>query len=880
MAGSGNRIAHWWARLTGQADADLDRELRAHLDQEEEEQRDAGLSPQQARDAAKRAFGPKLIAIEDTRAAWGGLFIEQRLRDVSIGVRSLWRTKWITAAAILTLAIGIGANTALFSVIDAVLLRTLPYNNPERLVMLTQPGPDGRSNNQFAPTMLFDWRQHSTTFEGFAVIRRGRANFVIGGEPVQLFGQLVSANLFDLLGAPPLLGRTFAADEGRPGRDAVLVLSYGLWQTQFNGDPAIVGRSVIVNSQPRTIIGVMPATFDLLDRNCGYWSPFPLDAHARWAEGRYFELLGRLRPGVTTAQAGRDLRDIMDRFEQDAPSPGLLGGHNPIDPIPVLRYAVGDLRPVLLVLWAAVACVLVIACTNVAGLLLVRSTMRHHEMAVRGSLGATRGRLVAQLLTESLTLAAIGGLLGLFVARLGVQGLLAMVPAGITLPPAGTIGPNSNVLLFTIGLIVITGVLFGLVPAWRASNPVLTTPLRQGGRGEAGGTSGSRGRLRGSTIVIEVALAMVLLICAGLLGRSLLYLRAVNPGFNDRHVLTVSIATAGPAYRTDAQQAAYFMRLLTAVREVPGVRAAAYVDFLPIMGAGAGSEVHRDDQSLQEVGVGTLVRSISPQYFQTLSIPILSGRDFTDRDDVDRPRVALVNQAFVDRVFNGQNPIGRKVSVFWGAQAVVEIIGVVGNVRYSSLGHDEGATLYWPEFQKILGRGSIVVQTQDDPTQSANAIAGAIRSVDRGIPVGAMRPFTDLRADASARTRFSVALLGAFAVIAMLLALVGMFGVLAHGVAQRTPEIGVRLALGAAPSTIFRMILREGMRPALVGVLLGAAGAAAVTRLLVSQLSGVEPTDAITFAGVGLLLIIATAIAVCLPALRAAHVDPLVALRE
>jgi predicted permease len=875
------RIRHWWDRITGRADADLDRELRAHLELEEIEQLEAGLTPQQARDAARRAFGRAMLVKDDTRAAWGWTAVEHRVRDVRVGLRALWRTKWLTAAAIITLAIGIGANTALFSVIDAVLLRTLPFRDPRQLVMITQKPAAADANRQFAPTTFFDWKQHNESFSDLAAIRSVRANLIAGGDPIQLLGQNVSANLFNLLGAQPALGRTFTPDEGLPNGNHVLVLSYGLWQQHFRADPAIVGRTVTFNGRAAVVIGVMPPTFDLLDAGAAFWTPFSLDPNARWNEGRYLQLIGRLRAGVTTAQAAFDLRTILDRFEQDAPTPALYGGRDPIAPVPVVDYSVGDLRQVLLALWAAVACVLVIACANVAGLLLVRSSMRQHEMAVRGSLGATRGRLVAQLLTESLTLAAIGGSLGLFVAWAGVHALLALVPAGVSLPGTAQIGLNPSVLLFTFGLTSVTGAVFGIVPAWRASNPALT-PLRQGGRGEVGGRSrgGGGGRLRGSAIIVQVALAMVLLVCAGLLGRSLAYLHAVNPGFSDRGVLTVNVATAGPAYRTDPQQAAYFARVLTRVREVPGVRFAAVVDHLPIAGSGPGSEVHREGQPLTELGYGTLVRSISPQYFAALAIPMLRGRDLTDQDTADRPRVAIVNQAFVDRVCNGENPIGRRVSVFWGAQAVVEIVGVVGNVRYTSLAHEEGSTLYWPEAQMPLGRMSLVVQTQDEPMMFAGAIARAIRSVDKDLPVPGLRYLTDLRADARARTRFSVTLLGAFATIAMLLALVGLFGMLAHGVAQRTPEIGLRIAVGAEPVRIFRMILTEGMRLSLAGIFAGSASAAAVTRLIASQLSGVEPTDTLTFAGGAFLLIVATFAAVSLPALRAAHIDPLAALRE
>jgi putative ABC transport system permease protein len=874
------RAKRWWDRLTGRADADLDRELRAHLALEEEEQRDAGRTARDARDGARRALGNLPLIREDTRAAWGWTAIERAARDVRYGLRGLWRTKWLSAAAVITLALGIGANTALFSVVDAVLLHALPFREPRQLVMVTQDSAGLQQTvDTFAPTTFFDWRRHAQSFIDLAAIHKIRVNLLVRGEPLQAQAQEVSPNVFDLLGLQPVLGRTMTPQEGLPGRNHVVILSYRLWQERFDGDPAVIGQAVTLNGKPRTIIGVLPSTFELLTSEPSLWVPLALNPDVRWDEGRYLQVLGRLRPGARPAQAALELGAITDRLGTDAPLPVLSGVHDRVALVGLLDHSVGDLRYMLLVLLAAVACVLVVACTNVAGLLLARATTRQRELALRVSLGATRGRLIAQLLTESLTLAAIGGGLGLLVAWSGVHALIALVPPGIEVPRVDQIGPNLTVLGFTLAIILATGVLFGVFPAWHASSPALAMPLRHGARGSVGG--GSR-RLRGGLVIVEVALAMVLLVGAALLARSFAYLRTVNPGFSDHHVLTVNVAPAGAAYDSNAQQAAFFARALARVREVPGVRRAAVIDYLPVTGIEAATDVRAEGERDPTPGqMPTLVRSISPQYFATLAIPLLQGRDLTDQDTPDRPRALIVNQALVDRVFGGGvNPIGRRLVVFWGARLTGEIVGVVGNVRYQSLAREEGPTLYWAEAQQPHRPMHLVAQTDDEPALFTGAITRAIRSIDKEVPLGTMKTLADLRADAAALTRFSVTLLGAFASIAMLLALVGLFGVVAHGVAQRTPEIGVRLALGAAPGTILRMVLREGMQLVLAGVIAGTAVAFGVTRLLVNQLSGVNPTDSLTFIEVAVLLSCAAFAAVCLPALRAAHVDPVVALQQ
>jgi putative ABC transport system permease protein len=885
-----HRFGSWFARLGKgcQREDDLDRELRSHLDLEAEEQREAGLPATEASYAARRALGNAALVKEEVREMWGWQGLDRLKQDLHYGLRTLWRAKWISIAAVATLALGIGANTALFSVVDTVLLRSLPFPDSGRLMTLGQrDSHTGSITDYFAPTTFFDWRSQNHSFESMAAVETVgdiQMTFAGSGEPVQVSGQAVSATFLDVLGVRPVLGRTFRPDEDLPNGNKVALVSYALWQSRFGASPAAVGERITIDGFPFTVIGVLPPDFEFLG-NPSFWVPRGLDPNARWTEGRDIQIVARLRPGASIPQAETDLTTLTHRIERDGP-PILTGGDNEATLTPLIASYVGEVRPALLVLLGAVLCVLLIACANVANLLLARATTRHREMAVRASLGASRGRLIRQLLTESMVLTCVGGLLGVLVAWWGARFLLGLVPPSMPIPRLGQLRPNLGILAFTLGVTVATAFLVGLVPAFQASRKDVALSIRHGGRTLGGGSG-----VRGSLVTVEIALAAVLLIAAGLLLRTFAHLRAVDPGFSDRNVLACHLKLPDAQYQ-GAQESAYFAKLLERVRSLPGVRSAAAIDELPVSGAGGGTWVHVEGTSEPPPGqqLNVMVRTVTPGYFATLGVPMRAGRDFTDADtgvlDISKPidpatspLKLIVNQALVDRFLPGENPLGRRLAIFWGQTLVGEIVGVVSNVRYRSLAEEAEPTFYWPEAQRPRGNMHLVIRTAGQPVDWVSAVRGAVRSVDPNVPVAEVETLSEVVSLASSRTRFSLVLLAAFAGIALTLAAVGLFGVMAYSVAQRTQEIGVRMALGAKPSGIVGMVLKNGMTLALTGLAAGALGAIGLTRFIATQLFGVKALDPWSFAlALGLLLAVAT-LAAYLPARRAAKVDPMVALR-
>ena len=878
---------HGWFTIR-RLDEDFQKELEAHLALLTEENLRRGLTPEEARRVARLRLGGVTQLRETHRELHGLPWIEALVRDIRYALRALWRARWVSLAAVATLALGIGANTALFSVVDAVLLRSLPFQEPDRLVMLGQRDPHrAGTNSYFAPTTFFDWRSQNHSFASMSAVEDIRVTLAGRGEPVQLAGQAVSASFLDVLGVRPILGRTFRPDEDFPNRNNVALVSYALWQSRFDGSPAVVGQSVTVEGFPFTVIGVLPPDFEFVSSLPSLWVPFGRDPNARWTEGRDIQIVARLRPGASVAQAQADLTAVSRRLERDGPVI-LTGIGSEAKLTPLIESYVGEVRPALLVLLGAVLCVLLIACTNVANLLLARATTRQREMAVRTSLGASRGRLVRQLLTESLVLAGIGGALGLLVAWWGAQFLVALVPKNMPIARLEEMRPNLTILAFTLGVTVATAFLVGLVPAFQASRQDLALSLRQGGRGAVG----SSGRLRSGLVVLEVALAMVLLIAAGLLLRTFSYLRGIDPGFNDRNVLACHLMVPHAQYRTGVQQSAFFAQVLERVRSLPGVRSAAAIDHMPVSGHGASTWVHVAGRPEPPPGeqLDALARSVTPGYFATLGVPLYAGRDFTDadtgvidvsklQDPVSSRLKLIVNRGLVDRFLPGENLLGRRLAIFWGQTLVGEIVGVVGNVRYQSLAEEEEPTFYWPEAQRPHADMHLVIRTEGQPAEWVGAVRGAVRSVDPNVPVADVQTLTDVVALSSSRTRFSLVLLGAFASIALLLAAVGLFGVMAYNVAQRTQEIGVRMALGARPAAIIGMVLTDGMRLVLMGLVAGVAAATGLTRFLSTQLYGVKPADGLTFAAVAVTLTATALAAVFLPARRASTIEPVTALR-
>ncbi|HEV2381806.1 MAG TPA: ABC transporter permease [Terriglobia bacterium] len=870
-------------------DQDFQQELDSHLSLLTEENLRRGLSPEEARRAARVRLGGVTQLRETHRELHGLPSIETFAQDIRYALRTLRRAKWISLAAVATLALGIGANTAVFSVVDTVLLRSLPFHEPDRLVMLAQRDPrtGAGANTYFAPTTFFDWSSQNHSFTSMSAVEDFQATLAGRGEPVQLAGQAVSASFLGVLGVRPVLGRNFAADEDFPNRNNVALLSYALWQSRFGGSRAALGQSITLNGFPVTVIGVLPPDFEFLSSLPSLWVPLGLDPSARWSEGRDIQIVARLRPGASVEQAQIDLTTLTRRLGRDGPVI-LTGTDTEATLMPLIESYVGEVRPALLVLLGAVLCVLLIAYTNVANLLLARSTARRREMAVRASLGASRGRLVRQLLTESLVLAGIGGVLGVLVAWWGARFLVGLVPASMPIPRLEELGPNFTILAFTLAMTLATAFLVGLVPASQASRQEVSLSMWHGGRGTAGGG----GRLRGGLVVLEVAMAMMLLVGAGLLLRTFSHLRAINPGFSDRNVLACHVMVPEAQYRTGVQQAAFFAQVLERIRRLPGVRSAAAIDHLPVSGHGSSTWIHVAGRPEPPPGqqLDALARSVTPGYFATLGVPLYAGRDFTDADtgvlDVSKkidpatsPLKLIVNQALVDRFLPGENPLGQRLGIFWGQTLVGEIVGVVGNVRYQSLAEPEEPTFYWPEAQRPHHDMHLVVRTEGRPADWVGAVRGAVRSVDPSVPVADVQTLTDVVALASSRTRFSLVLLAAFASIALLLAAVGLFGVMAYNVAQRTAEIGVRMALGAKPAAIIAMMLWDGMRLVLIGLVGGIGAAAGLTRFLSTELYGVKATDGLTFVTVTLTLLATALAAVFLPARRASNVEPVTALR-
>ena len=870
-----------------QVEQELDEEFGYHVERKTDQYIAQGLPPEAARRAAMRDMDGIERRKEECRDTRRVNLIRDLVQDARYGLRNLCRAKWISVAAVATLALGIGTNTALFSVVYTVLLRSLPFPDSDRLMIIVQHDPrTGASNDLFAPTTFFDWRAQNHSFQSMSAVVTMQVTFTGRKEPVQLTAQSVSASFLDVLGVPPLLGRTFRPDEDLPNRNNVVLISYALWQNDFGGSQTVVGQTVTVDGFPVTVIGVLPRDFEFLSNLPSLWMPLGRDPNARWTEGRDFRIVARLRSGASVAQAQTDLTTVNQRLERDGPLI-LTGTNTQVRLQPLIESYVAEVRPALVVLLGAVLCILLIACANVANLLLARATTRKHEMAVRVSLGASRGRLIRQLLTESLVLTSVGGFLGVVVAWLGARFLIRLVPATMPIPRLGQLQPNLTILTFTLGVTVATAFLVGLVPAFQASRQDIAISIRHGGRALGGGR-----RLRGSLVAIEIALAAVLLISAGLLLRTFAFLRSVDPGFHGRNVLACHMILPYGQYRTGRDQAAFFDRVLERVRSLPGIRSAAAIDNLPVSGAGGGTWIHVEGRPEPPPGqqLNVMVRTVTPGYFATLGVPLYAGRDFTDADtgvlDLSKPidpktsrLKVIVNQALIDHFLRGENALGRHLAIFWGQTLVAEIIGVVANVRYQSLAEEAEPTFYWPEGQRPQGLMHLVIRTAGRPADWAGALRAAVQSVDQNVPVADVETLSEVVSLASSRTRFSLVLLGAFAGMALIMAAVGLFGVMAYGVAQRTQEIGVRMALGAKPSGIVAMVLRNGLTLVVIGLATGTLAAIGLTRLIASLLYGVRPLDPLTYMlALGVLLAVAT-LAAFVPAWRASKIDPILALR-
>ncbi|WNG60750.1 ABC transporter permease [Archangium gephyra] len=862
---------------------DVDEELRFHLEMRAAAYEREGLSPAEARAAAEREFGDVAgvreacvrIGHERERMMKRFLLWDALVQDVRYALRMLRHAPGFALVAVLTLALGIGATTAIFSVVRGVLLQPLPFAEPERLVRMWQANPSqGVVRGDVSPLDFADWKARQRSFEDMGtwwyVEGMSGRNLSGDGEPQRLPAAYVNDGFFSTLGVTPVLGRALLAGEHQPGHNAVAVLSHGLWQRRFGGDRAILGRTLTLDGLPTTVVGVMPPGFSFPSERVELWlsdslideSGIPRQRQVRWQS-----VVARLKPGVSLETARSELNGVARQLAEEYPATNLQT--SAVTVVPLHEAVTGDVRSGLMVLLGAVGFLLLIACVNVANLMLTRATARERELAVRAALGAGPGRLMGQLLTESLVLATLGGAAGLLLATWGTELLLAFSVK--QLPRLHEVRVDGAVLAFAMGATLFTGVLFGLLPAVRAGSPRLAPVLKAAGRGMTG-TGGAR--LRGALVVTEVALAVVLMAGAGLAVRSLMSLLSVEPGFRAEGAVVVSFSSS-PAGRPKHQ---YLAEVLERVREVPGVQVAGTAKNLPLEGSGEPAPLILPGQSLASAADAPRVHYlyVSNDYFRAMGIPLLRGRAFTSGDTSELPLVMMVNDAFVRRFFPGEDVLGR--SIQWG-EVAAPIVGVVGDVRQESLSEPAPPLVYIHVLQESRSSVNLVVRGEGAPLQLAAAVRQAIWSVNPNQTITRITTLEEVVGGSVARPRLIAALLGLFAVLALVLGAVGIYGVLAYTVGQRQREIGVRLALGARPAEVLGMILRGGMRLAGLGVALGVAGALVLSRVMSSILYGVAPHDPLTFVAVAVVLLGVALVACLVPARRAMRVDPAVSLR-
>ena len=792
------------------------------------------------------------------------------VQDVRTALRGFRRAPGFAIVAIVTLALGIGANTAIFSVVDAVLLRPLPYRNPDELVAVW-----GGTLGEFLRI-----GELSRSYQSIGAHRTESIGLSGDGEPERIDGASITAGLFPTLGIAPALGRSFAAGENEERAERVVILSDALWRRRYGGDSAVVGRTVTVNGFPHTVIGVMPAGFHYPARTSDVWIPIPYprsNAGQMWGWGGH-RITARLAPGSSALTAQSELRAISKQIRRDNPvwDPGEDYGKT-AEVVPLQERAVGGVRPTLILLLAVVGAVLLIACANVANLLLVRATAREKELAIRSALGGGRGRLVRQLMTESIVLSAFGGLAGVVFAWAGLRVLVAMLPPAM--PRAAEIVIDARVLGFTAALSLFTGIIFGLVPAMRSAGSSLLGTLTESGRGTSRGRSHQR--LSNGLVIAEIALAVVLVASAGLLVRSFVELGRVDPGFAPNHLVVARVSAPEKAYTDPARMRGLFDRILERVATFPGVESAAAVNPLPLRDPLNGLAIRVQGQH-EDLG-RTLpsadhYQMITPGYIRAMGIPLLSGRAFTDADRPGSPDVVLVSESIARRFWPDGDAVGKRIGYPWPSPWLT-IVGVVKDVKVDSLNSGPTTAVYRPFAQSPIPAMTVVIRTTARPGEIASLLRATVGELDPTVPVSDVAAMDDVVASSMARPRFAMALLSAFAAIALLLGTIGIYGVIAYAVSQRTREIGVRMALGATPTDALWMVIRRGAALTAAGVTLGTLAALGATRLLAGLLYGVSPTDPATFATVVLVSGIVAIMACYIPARRATRVDPTVALR-
>ena len=796
-------------------------------------------------------------------------------QDLRYGVRVLAKNPGFFAVAVITLTVGIGANTAIFSVVNAVLLQPLPFREPDRLVWMWGNIRNAGSTASVSPLDFLDYREQNKTFEEFAAAITVPVPFNLtgAGEPERLSAAVVTGNYFNALGVKPALGRTFQLEDEKPGHDQVLVLSYGLWRDRFGGDQSIVDKTVTLDGKTCEIIGVMPAGFSF-PQTAQLWIPmnFDFSPEMKQRKGHFLRPVGRLKAGLTLAQAQADTDQIAQRLEELYPDSNTGWS---LRLVPLREQIVGDIRSTLWILLGAVGFVLLIACANVANLLLARAASRQKEIAVRTALGAGRFRIIRQMITESLVLSLTGGALGALLAWWGVN-VLVTLSAG-ALPSTAQVGVDASVLAFTLLISIIMGVMFGLAPALQTLKLNVSEALKEGGRGESEGAH--RNRTRSILVVLESAIAVVLLIAAGLLIRSLLELRRVRPGFDPENVLTLRIDLARQKYAGPRKAANFFEDLESRIASLPGVEAAGMVSELPL--SGQPNDMPFTVEGRPPVTIDQAFdadyRRVNQSYFSALRIPLLRGRGFTEDDVRQSAKVLLVSDLFARQVFPDEDAIGKRLIFAIGPKDPWEIIGIVGDVRHRSIEVGPMAAMYLPS--RDIGRTNFVIRTKGNPISLVPLVRREVQAIDSDQPVAAVRTMDEWVYSAAATPRYRTALLGLFAAIALLLAAIGIYGVVSYTVSQRTHEVGVRVALGAQRSDVLKLIIGRGMALVAAGVGAGLVAGYALTRLMSTMLFGVSPTDPATFATVALSLLAVALLACYVPALRATRVDPMKALR-
>jgi putative ABC transport system permease protein len=860
----------------------LDEDICDHIDRETQDNIDRGMSPEEARYAAIRKFGNVTQVKEETRDVWSFIWLEQLLEDIRFGLRLLRKNPGFTAVAVLTLALGIGANAAVFSVVYAVLLRPLPYKEPSGLVVLNETTPKVGDVSVSYQNFL-DWRAVSRTFSQMAAVHSVDFNLAGVTQPENISGDAVSPNFLSMMGVRPILGRDFDASEEKAGTAPVVLLSYALWQSHLGGDPNVVGKTITLDGRSFTIVGVLPANYRSLDTTdvmlpLGVWATNNSEEVKERGERGDMVVIARLAPSVPFAQARAEMEGIAARLEKEYPA---SNDQFSVALQPIRQAFVGDMKTAILVLFGAVLFVLLIACANVANLFLVRGATRTKEIALRIAFGASRGRIIRQMLTESFLLACFGGVVGVLLAMGGIRGMAQLISTDML--SGATVNLNGAVLLFVGGVVVLAAFIFGLTPALQSTKPNVQSELKEGGRTSSAGAS--QNRLRAALAIAETSLALVLLIGAGLMMKSLYRLLEVDPGFRPDRVLKMGMDLRTQQYSKDPAVLNFWQQLLDRVRVLPGVENAAVGTVVPLTDSHNRADVTIEGMALPTPGnyPHPDVHIVSPGYVETLGITLQRGRTFTEADSEKAPLAGMINAMTARRFLSNEDPIGKRF-MFGHPSATnppkwFTIVGVVSDTRLYGLANPARLEVYVPLRQNPTSGMALVVKSGADPAALTSGIREAVQSIDKDQPIRAISTMKELVSNSVATRRMTLVLLGLFSGLALVLGAIGIYGVISYSVAQRTHEIGIRMALGAPRRDVFRLVVGQGLKLAGIGIAIGIVGAFGLARLMSSLLYGISATDFETFAGVAILLALVAMLACYVPARRAMRVDPTVALR-